>query len=91
MVDEVVDWDDLFVGLLNKVCNRGRTPLFDRIDPYGDLVLSGAEMTQLLAELPTVAAAAGSEAEKDFLAGLERLARQCAANPSDHRLHFVGD
>ncbi|MFU8876009.1 hypothetical protein [Micromonospora sp. SL4-19] len=91
LVDEIVDWDDLFVGLLNKVYNQGRTPTFDRIDPYGDLVLAGDAMTQLLAELPALVVAAATQAEKSFLASLEGLALRCAADPSDHYLHFVGD
>ena len=90
-MDEIVDGDDLFVGLLNRVYNQGRTPTFDKIDPYGDLVLTGDAMTQLLAELPALVVAAASAAERNFLAALERLVRRCAADPSDHYLHFVGD
>jgi hypothetical protein len=91
LVEQIGDRDDLFVGLLNNVYNTGRTPTLDRIDPYGTVVLSGADVTRLLAELPILAAVAGGAAEKDFLASLERLARRCAANHADHRLHFVGD
>jgi hypothetical protein len=91
LVEQISDGDDLFVGLLNKVYNTGRTPTLDRIDPYGNVVLSGADVTRLLAELPALVAVAGSNAEKDLLGGFERLTRRCAANPSDHRLHFVGD
>jgi hypothetical protein len=52
LVEQIGDRDDLFVGLLNNVYNTGRTPTLDRIDPYGTVVLSGADVTRLLAELP---------------------------------------
>jgi hypothetical protein len=91
VVDEVVDDDEALPGLLAKVYGKGRTPMFDRVDPYADVTFSSAEAARLVDELQILAAAAQGETEISLLAGIERLARKCVANPSDHRLHFIGD
>src|SRR5690242_20916565 len=91
LLGEIIDWDDDFVRLLDRVCHRSHTPTLDRIDPYGDLVVSGAEAADLLDELPILRTAAAAGAEETFVSELDRLARRCAANPTDHHLHFIGD
>jgi hypothetical protein len=91
LVELITDDEGHLVDLLLQVRGGGRTPILDRIDPYGDLVVSGADISRLIAELPALVAAARSEGEKGLLTAFERVARQCAAPSAEYRLHFSGD
>ncbi|MER7247694.1 hypothetical protein [Kribbella sp. NPDC000426] len=46
-LDGVADSGDGFAG----ICGRSKLPMLRRIDPYGDLVLTSAEMPQFLDEV----------------------------------------
>lgn len=81
----VADADDVLAGALPA---SGK-PMLSRVDPYGDLILTPAEMDQFIAEAESLLADADvTEAERINLA-LE-LARQCRDNPC-YELHLQGD
>jgi hypothetical protein len=91
VLETVVDADDMFAGLLDKVYNSGRTPTLDRIDPYANVILSGPDVEKFVAEISTLKAYATSDEEKRQLAAIEALARRCTRETPQHHLHFVGD
>jgi hypothetical protein len=84
-LDVVPDGDDLFV----RLCARSTLPMLSRVDPYADLVLTAAEMPQLLAELDTELGQA-APAERELLTAVRALAERCAAGPG-LELHLQGD
>jgi hypothetical protein len=90
VIDEMIDGDDVFVRLLGRVYGQGRTPLLDKIDPYGDLRMNSANMPQFLAELTVLETRAGAADEHQVIADLRRLAHACAQDAA-LRLLFVGD
>lgn len=47
----LTDSGDVLVRLVDRVRGCGKTPMLERIDPYGDLILTPIEMPQLLEEL----------------------------------------
>ncbi|MEU5721863.1 hypothetical protein [Micromonospora sp. NPDC047738] len=79
-----------FAALLQHVQHAGRTPMLDRIDPYGSLELTPAEMAQFLGELDVLAAIVTDLGERQVLDAVRGLAEQCFADPK-LRLRFVGD
>ncbi len=82
------DPDDAFVRLVDRIRGRGGHPMLERVDPYGSLILTSAEMPQFLdelARLPRTAPEDARMAEK-----LKDLAEQCAADPA-LELHLDGD
>lgn len=85
-LDVVPDPGEVFV----RVCVRSSLPLLGRVDPYGDLVLTAVEMSQLVAELDQELAGALTIAEREVLSAVRRLAERCATDPSTE-LHLVGD
>ncbi|MFF1817269.1 hypothetical protein ACFVWG_08225 [Kribbella sp. NPDC058245] len=82
----VVDADDVFAG----ICAHSGLPMLGRVDPYGDLVLTAAEMPQLLGELETELGRAAGATERALLTEVRRLAEQCAAEAGTE-LHLEGD
>jgi hypothetical protein len=64
--------------------------MLERVDPYGDLILSSAEMPQFLEELDHLRAATESAGEREVLMELARLAAVCREDPT-LELHLVGD
>ncbi|MEN3535848.1 hypothetical protein AAH991_12095 [Microbispora sp. ZYX-F-249] len=42
------DPEEVFVRLVARVRGRGTHPMLERVDPYGSLILSPAEMPQFL-------------------------------------------
>lgn len=64
--------------------------MLDRIDPYGLLELSSAEMPQLLSELDELAGCVRGSAAETVIAAVRRLAEACRLD-RDLRLRFVGD
>lgn len=50
----LTDSGDVLVRFVDRVRGCGQAPMLERIDPYGDLILSPVEMPQLLAELARV-------------------------------------
>ncbi len=85
-LDAVVDADEVFAG----ICTRSGLPMLSRVDPYGDLVLTAAEIPQLVEELDTEAGRAGEDAEREVLAAVRRLAERCAAEAGTE-LYLEGD
>ncbi|SCF32247.1 hypothetical protein GA0074695_5572 [Micromonospora viridifaciens] len=86
----VADPDDVLLDMLNRVRGGGRTPLLDRIDPLGELVVDAGAVPQLLAELRCLAEMAGSPAEAEQVRRLALLARRCLAG-RDVEIRFEGD
>ncbi|MEW9527749.1 hypothetical protein [Microbispora sp. NPDC049125] len=82
------DPKDVFVRLVGQVRGRGTHPMLERVDPYGSLILSPAEMPQFLAELARLPTSAAQDVEA--IRRLEDLARRCAADPATE-LHLDGD
>jgi hypothetical protein len=76
-------------GVIARTFSGSGKPMLSRVDPYGDLVLSPAEMGQFIAEAESLAAGAGVA-----VAGLIRrvleLARRCRDMPGTE-LHLQGD
>ena len=64
-VDVVPDGDDVFA----RICARSKLPMLSRVDPYGDVILTAAEMPQFIAEVNEELGIAGTPSELDFLAG----------------------
>lgn len=87
---DLADSDDVFVSLVERVRGRDRAPMLERVDPYGDLVLTSGEMPQLLAELGYLRGLATSIEERERVTRLERLAVMCMADPA-LELHVAGD
>ncbi|NJC69866.1 hypothetical protein HC031_09060 [Planosporangium thailandense] len=86
----VADARGRFTEALERVQHGGKTPMLDRIDPYGLLELSPVEMPQFLGELSELVARAEGTAEHEVLAAVRRLAEACR-DDSDLRLRLVGD
>ncbi|MEU4390244.1 hypothetical protein [Kribbella sp. NPDC023855] len=84
-LDVVLDEADVFAG----VCAGSGLPMLSRVDPYGDLVLTGEEMPQFIAEVE-VEWGRAAEPQRGVLAEVRRLAEWCAAEPSTE-LHLEGD
>ena len=90
VLDTVVDFDNVFVDLLNRAHKSGRTPTLDTIDPYANVTLSGAQVRNFIDELPLLRAYATSDAERGMLTAIAALAHRCVTEANCH-LHFVGD
>jgi hypothetical protein len=61
-----------------------------RVDPYRDLMLTAAEMAQLLTELEKERNLATIDQERTLLAAVHHLAERCSTDPSTE-LHLQGD
>jgi len=85
-LDAVLDRADVFA----RICAASRLPMLGRVDPYGDLVLTAAEMPQLVGEVDVELGLAVGGPEREILAGVRRLAERCASDPS-MELHLQGD
>ncbi|MFI2435550.1 hypothetical protein [Streptomyces sp. NPDC018693] len=77
-------------GLFARICGSVGTPLLNRVDPYGDLVLTTAEMPQFLSEIDAARAVARTDTERRLLADIRALAERCAQDTSTE-LHLQGD
>jgi len=86
MVDVVLDSSDLFA----TVCERSKLPMLSRVDPYRTLILTPAEMPQLVAEVDAELGLATAKTERELLTDIRRLADRCAAEASTE-LHLAGD
>lgn len=86
----VADRDDIFVRLVDRARGRSKVPMLERVDPYDDLILTSAEMPQLLAELDFLTGLAESADERDVVADMARLAAVCGEDAA-LELHLVGD
>jgi hypothetical protein len=85
-VGVVPDPGEVFV----RLCVRSSLPMLQRVDPYGDLVLTSVEMSQFIAELEQELAATVTTEERAVLSAARRLAERCAADSSTE-LHLLGD
>ncbi|GAA2188098.1 hypothetical protein [Micromonospora lupini] len=79
-----------FASVLERVQHHGRTPMLERIDPYGVLELSSVEMPQFLSELDVLVEQAESAGEEKVLAAVRRLAETCRDDEA-LCLRFIGD
>jgi hypothetical protein len=84
-VDAVLDGSDLFA----RICDRSTLPMLSRVDPYGDLVLTAAELPQFIAEVDAERSRA-TGSERELLTDIRRLAERCASEAS-MELHLEGD
>lgn len=73
-----------------RICARSSLPMLRRVNPYGDLILTPAEVPQFIAEIDEELVAADAAPEREFLNSARRLALRCAGDPSTE-LHLVGD
>jgi len=76
-------------GVIARSFSESGTPMLSRVDPYGDLVLSPAEMGQFIAEAEFLAAGAGVTGVGLIRRVLE-LARRCR-DTAGTELHLQGD
>ncbi|MEU7588914.1 hypothetical protein AB0A95_21805 [Micromonospora sp. NPDC049230] len=76
--------------VLERVQHQGRTPMLDRIDPYGLLELTSVEMPQFLGELAVLVESAEGPGEERILDAVRRLAERCRDGAA-LCLRFVGD
>jgi len=75
----------------SRVLSQASAGSLDRIDPYANVILSGADVTKLAEELKLLEPLAVSEPEKRQLTAVQKLIRACVAAGPDRRLHFIGD
>ena len=73
-------------SVIARTFSRSGKPMLSRVDPYGDLVLSPAEMGQFIAEAESLAVGAGAGLIRQVL----DLARRCRDMPGTE-LHLQGD
>jgi hypothetical protein len=81
---------DEFDSLLELVWAHGRMPMLDRLDPVRSVVLTSADMPQLVTELDAAQALADTDTQRQYLATVRALARVCAGDKA-LELHFDGD
>ncbi|MGC5017872.1 hypothetical protein [Micromonospora sp. DT47] len=86
----VPDPDDLLLDLLTRVRGGGRTPMLDRIDPLGELVVGPETAPGLLTELRCLAEAARTPAETAQVRRAALLVQRCARE-RDVEIRFEGD
>lgn len=86
----VPDPDDVLLDLLKRVRGGGRTPLLDRIDPLGELVVDAEAAPRLLAELRCLAEVARAPVETEQVRRLTLLARRCLRD-REVEIRFEGD
>ncbi|MFF5171232.1 hypothetical protein ACFY3U_01175 [Micromonospora sp. NPDC000089] len=86
----VSDTDDVLLGLMARVRGGGRTPMLDRIDPFGESVVGADSVPGLLAELGRLAEAAGSPGETAHLRRVTQLVQRCVRE-RDVEIRFEGD
>ncbi|MFI7578384.1 hypothetical protein [Micromonospora sp. NPDC049497] len=84
------DPDDVLLGLVRRVRSTGRTPVLDRVDPVGLLVVPADRAAHLADELACLEEVARDEAEVAHVRRLDRLARRLRAD-HDMELRFEGD
>ncbi|MEU7888660.1 hypothetical protein AB0B54_24415 [Microbispora bryophytorum] len=85
-----LDHNDSFVRLVDQIRGRSVNPMLERIDPYGSVILTSAEMPQFIEELARLRAFAVTAEDVRVIREFEDLARECAANPA-LELHLDGD
>jgi hypothetical protein len=86
----LTDSRGVLVRLVDRVRGYGQAPMLERIDPYGDLILTPVEMPQLLEELAQVRGLAVTDAEREVLTRLEQVAIRCRDDDATE-VHFQGD
>ncbi|KAB1137230.1 hypothetical protein F6X68_26670 [Micromonospora sp. AMSO12t] len=84
------DPDDVLLNLVRRVRGTGRTPLLDRVDPVGELVVPAGQAPQLLAEVRCLAEVSRSTPELTHVRRLDRLARRCRQDRA-MEIRFEGD
>ncbi|MBR7831455.1 hypothetical protein KDK95_34475 [Actinospica sp. MGRD01-02] len=85
-LEVVLDSSDLFAEL----CGGCGLPMLERIDPYGSLMLSSAEMDQFVTELSGLRQREKARFSGELFDRIEQLARRCSAD-SDLQLRIDGD
>jgi hypothetical protein len=65
-------------------------PLLQFIDPYGNTIFNGRQMSQVLHELESLDSRSSREDQKAILNSVKELALHCRENPHEY-LRFVGD
>ncbi|MFJ8918575.1 hypothetical protein B046DRAFT_03596 [Streptomyces sp. LamerLS-316] len=85
-VDVFVDEADLFA----RLCTASGLPMLSRVDPYGTLVLTAVEMSQLLSEIDATRRGVTEASQRAALDEVGRLARICQEDSSTE-LRLEGD
>ena len=75
--------------VLAREFGQSGKPMLSRVNPYGNLILSPAEMEQYITEAGALIAGA-DEARADRIRRVLELARQCRDKPGTE-LHLQGD
>jgi hypothetical protein len=86
----LTDSADVLVRFVDRVQGAGKALMLERVDPYGNLILTPVEMPQLLEELARVRGLAVTDAEREVLTRLEQLAIRCR-DDAGTELWFQGD
>jgi hypothetical protein len=79
---------DEMASLLQRM--QGRMPVLSRLDPVRSVVMTSADMPELISELDQTMSGAISDPERQFLSATRALADVCACDRS-LELHFDGD
>jgi len=70
--------------------NDSSFPLLQYIDPYGNAIFNGVQMSEIRTELKSLIGKASTDEQKAVLGGITELARRC--QESSHRvLEIRGD
>lgn len=85
-VDVFVDDADTFA----RICGGSALPMLSRVDLDGTLVLTAADMEQLLTELDGTRSRTTGAAQRAALDAVGRIARICRDDPATE-LHLEGD
>lgn len=65
-------------------------PLLQYIDPYGNVIFNGSQMSEVLVELNTLMTMASTTEQRDVIRGVIDLAIRCQRSPHTF-LRFRGD
>lgn len=84
------DPDDVLLDLIRRARGGGRTPLLDRVDPVGELLIPAEQAPQLLAELRCLTEVARTIPELTHVRRLDRLVRRCRQD-RNMEIRFEGD
>ncbi|MFE0673491.1 hypothetical protein [Streptomyces sp. NPDC058867] len=86
VLEIVPDGSDIFA----RMCEESNTPMLQRVDPYGSLVLTTQQMEQFAQEVQLLRKRFESTSQISQLEQIEALAFRCMSD-SSLELHLEGD
>ncbi|XKK63476.1 hypothetical protein HFP71_14165 [Streptomyces sp. ARC32] len=86
VLEVISDCTDVFSGM----CQESDTPMLQRVDPYGSLVLTAQQMDQFAQEVNLLSKRFKSASHTSRLEQITALAYRCM-NDSSLELHLEGD